>query len=164
MCSSTFVDATGRPSFQALHHWSTAGLSIVYYAFDLLHLNGRDLLREPLDARRAALAGIVDDSGVLLSDALPGSARQIESAVRRLQLEGVVAKRRRSIYKPTSRTSHWGEGISAEEMTELRWVKPVLVAEISFVEWTRDGSLRHAAFLGLRDDKPPREVRREVSG
>jgi bifunctional non-homologous end joining protein LigD len=62
---------------------------------------------------------------------------------------------------PTSRTSHWGEGITAEEMTALRWVKPALVAEISFVEWTRDGSLRHAAFLGLRDDKAPRDVRRE---
>jgi bifunctional non-homologous end joining protein LigD len=65
---------------------------------------------------------------------------------------------------PTSRTSHWGEGITAEEMTVLRWVKPLLVAEISFVEWTRDGSLRHAAFLGLRDDKPPRQVRRETTG
>src|SRR5437763_7134918 len=37
------LDAAGRPSFQALHHWSLEGLSVVYYAFDLLHLNGRDL-------------------------------------------------------------------------------------------------------------------------
>ena len=37
------IDAEGRPSFQALHHAATEGLSIVYYAFDLLHLNGRDL-------------------------------------------------------------------------------------------------------------------------
>ena len=177
---------------------------------------------------------------MLLSDALPGSARQIESAVCRLQLEGVVAKRRRSIYEPgkrsdawikvrfaqhqelvvggykpnattfdsllvgyyegrtlicagkvrngftpaaraqifvalhdletprcpfanlpSSRSSHWGEGITAEEMSALRWVKPTLVAEVSFAEWTRDGSLRHAAFIGLRDDKPARDVRRE---
>ena len=237
------VDAQGRPSFQALHHWSTAGLSIVFYAFDLLHVNGRDLLGEPLDARRSALREIVDGSDVLLSDPLPGSPQQIAAAVRRLHLEGVVAKRRRSVYEPgkrsdawmkvrfakhqelviggfkpnatsfdsllvgyyegrtllcagkvrngftphiraevyerlrplvtpkcpfanlpTSRTSHWGEGITAEEMTVLRWVKPLLVAEISFVEWTRDGSLRHAAFLGLRDDKPPRQVRRETTG
>jgi bifunctional non-homologous end joining protein LigD len=47
-------------------------------------------------------------------------------------------------------------------MTLLAWVKPKLVAEVSFVEWTRDGSLRHAAFIALRDDKLPREVRREV--
>ena len=44
----------------------------MYYAFDLLHLNGRDLLRVPLDERRAALRDVVGDSGVLLSDPLPG--------------------------------------------------------------------------------------------
>ena len=88
------LDADGRPSFQALHHSSTAGLSVVYYAFDLLHLNGRDLLHVPLDDRRDALRDVVGDSGVLLSDPLPGSASQIEAAVRRLRLEGVVAKRR----------------------------------------------------------------------
>jgi bifunctional non-homologous end joining protein LigD len=42
------------------------------------------------------------------------------------------------------------------------WVEPVLVAEIAFTEWTRDGRLRHPAFLGLRDDKPARAVVRET--
>ena len=46
-------------------------------------------------------------------------------------------------------------------MPELRWVRPQLVAEIAFVEWTRDANLRHAAFLGLRDDKAAGDVRRE---
>jgi len=234
------LDAHGRPSFQALHHWSVEGLSLVYYAFDLLHLNGRDLTRVPLDERRAALRDVVGDSGVLLSDSLPGEPSQIADAVRALGLEGVVAKKRRSTYTagrrseawikvrfaqhqelvvggykpgpagfdsllvgyyegakllcagkvrngftpvvraqlfealralgtarcpfanlPTSRSSHWGEGITAEEMTALRWVKPKLVAEVSFAEWTRDGSLRHAAFVALRDDKSPRKVIRE---
>jgi bifunctional non-homologous end joining protein LigD len=41
------------------------------------------------------------------------------------------------------------------------WVKPELVAQIAFTEWTRDGSLRHPRYLGLRDDKPAREVVRE---
>ena len=54
---------------------------------------------------------------------------------------------------PSSRTGHWGEGITAEDMTALRWVKPKIVAEVSFVEWTRDGLLRHPEFLGLRTDK-----------
>jgi bifunctional non-homologous end joining protein LigD len=63
---------------------------------------------------------------------------------------------------PSSRSSHWGEGITAEEMTLLRWVKPAIVVEVSFVEWTRDGSLRHASFEGFRDDKPPRDVVRET--
>ena len=62
---------------------------------------------------------------------------------------------------PNSGTSHWGEGITAEDMAKLRWVKPRVVVEVSFVEWTRDGLLRHAQFMGLREDKAPREVRRE---
>jgi len=62
---------------------------------------------------------------------------------------------------PSSRSSHWGEGITAEEMSVIHWLKPTLVAEVSFAEWTRDGSLRHAAFIALRDDKPARDVHRE---
>ena len=42
------------------------------------------------------------------------------------------------------------------------WVKPVLVAEVKFAEWTRDGVMRQPVFLGLRDDVDPREVRREI--
>lgn len=41
------------------------------------------------------------------------------------------------------------------------WLRPELVAEVSFGEWTRDGSLRHAVFHGVRDDKPARAIRRE---
>lgn len=43
-----------------------------------------------------------------------------------------------------------------------RWVQPELVAEIEFGEWTEDGILRHPTYLGLRDDKPARDVVREV--
>lgn len=51
----------------------------------------------------------------------------------------------------------------ASEIRErgVAWVEPRLVAEIGFSEWTRDGRLRHPRFLGLRDDKPAREVVRE---
>ena len=50
-----------------------------------------------------------------------------------------------------------------EEITEqgVHWVKPELVAEIGFTEWTEDGKLRHPRFLGLRDDKDPEDVVRE---
>ena len=44
---------------------------------------------------------------------------------------------------------------------DARWVEPKLVAQVAFSEWTRDGRLRHPRFLGLRDDKDPREVVRE---
>jgi DNA ligase D-like protein (predicted ligase) len=244
------LDAQGRPSFQALHHSALEGVSIVYYAFDLLHLNGRDLTKSPLDERRAALRDVVQGTGgpggpvrqvLLLSEPLPGTPDQIADAVRQLGLEGIVAKRRRSAYTagrrsdawvkvrfakhqelviggykptatnfdsllvgyydgpklicagkvrsgftpqlrvqvfgliralqttkcpfanlPSSASSHWGEGITAEEMTLLRWVKPQRVAEVSFAEWTRDGSLRHAAFIGMRDDTRARDVRRDA--
>lgn len=63
---------------------------------------------------------------------------------------------------PSTKSGHWGEGISAEEMRELKWVKPKLIAQVRFTEWTRDGHLRHADFLGLRTDKKPREVVRET--
>ena len=55
----------------------------------------------------------------------------------------------------------WGAGITADEMPALRWVPPRLVVEVAFVEWARDGMLRHATLLGLRHDKLAREVRRE---
>jgi bifunctional non-homologous end joining protein LigD len=45
-----------------------------------------------------------------------------------------------------------------------RWVRPELVAEIEFGEWTSDGVLRHPAYLGLRDDKAPTDVVREGWG
>ncbi len=65
---------------------------------------------------------------------------------------------------PTGRTGHWGEGVNAEDMANYVWVKPELVAEIKFTEWTTGGVLRHAEFAGLRDDKAPEEVVLESEG
>ena len=63
---------------------------------------------------------------------------------------------------PNSKPSRWA-GVTADEMREMQWVRPELVAQIRFVEWTAEGRLRHAAFLGLRSDKSAREVRREAN-
>jgi ATP-dependent DNA ligase len=46
-------------------------------------------------------------------------------------------------------------------MRECVWLKPVLVAQIEFLEWTGENHLRHSKFLGLREDKKARDVRRE---
>jgi bifunctional non-homologous end joining protein LigD len=62
---------------------------------------------------------------------------------------------------PDARLSRWGAGITADQMQEMQWVKPRLVAQIRFVEWTSDDRLRHARFLGLRSDKSAKDVRRE---
>ncbi len=62
---------------------------------------------------------------------------------------------------PTRRPGKPGEGITQAEMKRCTWLKPKLVGEVRFSEWTRDGGLRQPVFLGLRDDKKPEEVVRE---
>jgi bifunctional non-homologous end joining protein LigD len=51
--------------------------------------------------------------------------------------------------------------VTAEQMAEMAWVRPDIVAQIRFVEWTADHHLRHAAFLGLRLDKTAIQMRRD---
>jgi bifunctional non-homologous end joining protein LigD len=237
------LDADGRPSFQALQYRRTGVLAVVYYAFDLLQLGDQSLLDDSLDRRRHQLKALLTKASpvVLLSEPLPGSPAHIEREIRKLHLEGVVAKRRDSVYRPGQRSDawvkvkfsprqelviggyrpsgatfdsvlvgyyerkrlyfagkvragftphlraevfqqiaqkparscpfvnlpnstgrrHWGEGITADDMAALRWVTPVTVVEVAFVEWTADGLLRHPRFVTLRDDKPASTVRRE---
>ena len=69
------------------------GWALAYYAFDLLHLNGKDLMSRPLKDRRALLKKLLGNSGVLLSQSLPSTLSQIMNAVRQRGLEGVIAKR-----------------------------------------------------------------------
>jgi DNA ligase D-like protein (predicted ligase) len=61
---------------------------------------------------------------------------------------------------PEAQSGRWGQGLTAEKMKDCHWVRTVLVAQFEFVEWTPDGHLRHAKFIGLRGDKDPLEVRR----
>jgi ATP-dependent DNA ligase len=59
------------------------------------------------------------------------------------------------------RSGRWRQGLTAEKMAECRWLKPVLVGQFEFVEWTPDGHLRHSRFVALREDKEAREIGRE---
>ena len=102
------VDGTGHPSFQALQHRAAhPNHTIVFYAFDVLHLNGEDLTALPLEKRKSRLPSIVEGSGILLSHSLPGTAAQVIDAVNRLGLEGVIAKRKDSRYSAGLRTDAW---------------------------------------------------------
>jgi bifunctional non-homologous end joining protein LigD len=76
-------------------------------------------------------------------------------------LDAMVAPKCPFANLPSAKTGRWGEGITAEDMATFTWVKPQLVAEIAYTEWTAAGSLRHASFVGLRTDKAPSKVRRE---
>jgi bifunctional non-homologous end joining protein LigD len=62
---------------------------------------------------------------------------------------------------PEARSGRYGAGVTASEMKKCHWIKPKLVAQIKFAEWTRDGKLRQPVFLGLRDDKSAGDVVRE---
>jgi ATP-dependent DNA ligase len=60
---------------------------------------------------------------------------------------------------PEKKGTQWA--LTKEEMKNCVWLKPELVAQIEFTEWTPDGHLRHSKFVGLREDKAAREVVRE---
>jgi DNA ligase D-like protein (predicted ligase) len=62
---------------------------------------------------------------------------------------------------PEAKSGRWGSGLTAAKMADCRWVKPLLVGQFEFLEWTSDNHLRHTSFVGLREDKDAREVTRE---
>jgi bifunctional non-homologous end joining protein LigD len=61
---------------------------------------------------------------------------------------------------PESRSGRWSEGLTAEKMKECRWLKPVLVGEFEFLEWTADDHLRHSRFVSLIEHGKASAVRR----
>jgi bifunctional non-homologous end joining protein LigD len=224
----------GTTSFQALQNALTRKDQgeLVYFAFDLLHLDGYDLTRATLEDRKAALADLLKSAGpeVRYSAHVVGSGDQVFANACRLSLEGIVSKRRDAPYE-TGRGRGWlkvkclrrqevviggftepsgsrtgigallvgvhekgsglvyvgkvGTGFTDKVLKDLRrrlevleqsacpfevrpkavgaphWVKPELVAEVAFTEWTSDGKMRHPSFQGLRSDKPARDVVRE---
>jgi ATP-dependent DNA ligase len=87
-------------------------------------------------------------------------------------MEGIIAKRADARYLP-GRSKSWlkvkcmGATPALDAVphgADVRgavWVKPELVVEVAFTEWTQDGRLRHPSFQGVRDDKAAREVKRD---
>jgi hypothetical protein len=62
---------------------------------------------------------------------------------------------------PEKTKGRWGLGITPAVMKRCHWVKPVLVAQVKFTEWTHDNQLRQPVFLGLRTDKEAKDVARK---
>jgi ATP-dependent DNA ligase len=56
---------------------------------------------------------------------------------------------------PEKHAGRWGVGLTEAKMGDCRWLKPELVGQFEFLEWTPDNHLRHSRFVGLRDDNRP---------
>lgn len=237
------LDEQGLPSFSLLQQRtgfrpgkprvvSRSEVGVVYYAFDLIYLDGHDLHRVALEQRKQALRGILKEGNLLrFSDHYPEHGVQLLEGARKQGLEGIVAKKLGSIYEE-ARSTEWrkikithtvdcvvggytepqgsrqyfgslvlgqydksgklihvgqaGTGFDQKllkqiygELAKIRavrspfegpvdalgkvhFVKPRLVAEIKFAEWTHEtaeggAKLRAPVFLRMRADKDPAE-------
>ncbi|MDR7427445.1 MAG: non-homologous end-joining DNA ligase [Armatimonadota bacterium] len=112
------LDSAGRPSFQRLQQRINlrgaevdtvrAQVPVVYYLFDILHYNGHDLTRRPLEERRRILEAAVPAGPTLrLTEAFPGEGQAFYRVALQHGLEGIVGKRRDSPYEPGRRSGAW---------------------------------------------------------
>ncbi len=244
------IDEEGRPSFSLMQQRTgfrpggkraaaKADVPVLYYAFDLLYLDGEDWRRMPVEDRKRKLASLITAGDALrYSDHYEEHGKALFEIAQNKGLEGIVAKRRASIYEerrsrdwlkikirhrlecvvggftqPEGSRAHFGSLVlglydkqgrlihvgqagsgfdqkslseiwktlksletqknpfygEVEALRKVSWVKPELVAEIEYAEWTAGtnaGSgpkLRAPVFLGLRDDKEPKECLLETS-
>ena len=244
------LDEQGHPSFSLMQQRTgfrpgkhrlpgREGVPVIYYAFDLLYLDGADLRRVPLEERKQRLQSIVESSAVIhFSDHYAEKGLALFEAAKQRGLEGIVAKKRTSLYEekrsrdwlkikittsqdcviggytdPEGSREHFGAlvlglydkqdrlihvgqvgtGFDQRSLKEIadrlhpldskknpfhgevaalravHFVRPKLVAEIKFSEWTHETEeggmkLRAPVFMGLREDKSPEECRLEEAG
>jgi len=89
---------------------------------------------------------------------VPASRRQLFAKLRTLEVSDCPF-----VNLPEKGRSRWGEGLTADDMKKCVWIRPELVAQIEFLEWTEGDHLRHSKFAGLREDKDPKKVQRSTS-
>ncbi|HEX3460855.1 MAG TPA: non-homologous end-joining DNA ligase [Acidimicrobiales bacterium] len=239
------LDADGAPRFGLIQHRMHVDSPRVaarlaketpasLMVFDLLYLNGLSLLELPYRDRREVLESLdIGGDHWAVSPSFTGHGSEVMRTAQQNGLEGVVAKRATSPYRPGRRSDEWiktkfvrtqevvvggytpgngarrdtfgalllgipgndgltyvgkvGTGFSSSERAELIerlrrverktspfaappplprsagtvWVRPTVVGEVQFGEWTSEGHLRHPSWRGLRPDKSPKEVVRE---
>jgi bifunctional non-homologous end joining protein LigD len=88
---------------------------------------------------------------------VPATRRKVFEQIQRLKIAKCPFSN-----VPEKTAGRWGQGLTAEKMNECVWVKPEMVAEVEFLEWTDGDKLRHAKFVRLRDDKDPQDIIRET--
>lgn len=103
------LNEEGKPDFNGIQLWDTKKEGhLVFYAFDLLWLDGINILDEPLQVRREALKQIMPESGVIrFSDHIDDIGNDFFEVAKKNNLEGIIAKRKDSVYIPDSRAKTW---------------------------------------------------------
>jgi len=103
------LNDTGKSDFGSLQNWrSEADGELIYYVFDLLWLDGKDLTTLPLIERREILKQIVPNAGIIrLSDAFDTSGIEFFDVAKQLGLEGIIAKKSNSVYQQGARSADW---------------------------------------------------------
>ena len=90
---------------------------------------------------------------------MPASRREVFGRLRSLEMPDCPF-----VNLPDTHKGRWGDGLTADDMSKCVWVRPELVAQIEFLEWTESDHLRHSKFAGLREDKDPKSVVKEHAG
>jgi DNA ligase D-like protein (predicted ligase) len=103
------LDEQGRASFQELQNRKSTPRPIVYYVFDLLHLKGTDLFNLPLQQRQKMLSDVGSRflDPLRLNPTFRTPLPRLTEQVKRLGLEGIVAKQASSVYTPGKESSAW---------------------------------------------------------
>src|SRR5947199_6190974 len=103
------IDESGRPDFNLLQNLRAEASRIQYYIFDLLCWEDRDLTHVPMVERRALLKSVVviPDKRIRISDYFEAAPKDLLSAVREQRLEGIIGKRKDSLYQPGKRSGAW---------------------------------------------------------
>lgn len=100
------LDESGVPSFSEMQNRARS-TRVEFWAFDILHLDGRSLLRAKYSDRRKLLEALADGGGLIVPDQLPGDGPEAMEYARKKRWEGVVAKKRDSTYQPGRRSKAW---------------------------------------------------------
>ncbi|MFL6085549.1 MAG: ATP-dependent DNA ligase [Mycobacterium sp.] len=100
------LDGSGVPSFSEMQNRARS-TRVEYWAFDILHLDGRSLLRAKYSDRRRLLEALAESGGLIVPDLLPGDGPEALEYARKHRWEGVIAKKRDSTYQPGRRSSSW---------------------------------------------------------
>ncbi|MFV1361985.1 ATP-dependent DNA ligase [Mycolicibacterium elephantis] len=100
------LDESGVPSFTEMQNRARS-TRVEFWAFDILYLDGRPLLRAKYTDRRRLLEALAEGGGLIVPDQLPGDGPEALKHAREKRWEGVVAKKRDSTYQPGRRSKSW---------------------------------------------------------